>query len=187
MIWGYHYFWKHPCRHPRDVCSSSETSPPDLRRFTYCAGCSSRRSSSGGSSRAWGEACVGLGWMSCMPLPGWFFWYFFLKSWTCKKNFCIIFFFLPPSPNCVNYFPFPLLQAFWGRANAQTAPEMGRAALPQWHGDLDQTKMFERSLKLQKPSWNSFKHDIFWVALSREWGNQPLHWYIEDETSLIPY
>ena len=28
---------------------------------------------------------------------------------------------------------------------------------------------------------------IFWLALSREWGNQPLHWYIGDENSLIPY
>ncbi len=26
-----------------------------------------------------------------------------------------------------------------------------------------------------------------WLALSREWGNQPLHWYIGDETFLIPY
>ena len=31
--------------------------------------------------------------------------------------------------------------------------------------------------------WNFF----VWLALSREWGNQPFHWYIGDETSLIPY
>ena len=37
----------------------------------------------------------------------------------------------------------------------------------------------------QRPGF--FNLRTYWLALSREWGNQPLHWYIGDETSLIPY